>query len=415
MNKEKILFVVLPEQGHINPMIGVAQCIYQMKFEVAFFSQNDISEQLFKAGIHCKCYTPQAEPDIPDEFLVHGADFVNKMKDKGWMQLWIKTLLIDSVPFLVDELAEVVNSFEPDIIVSDPMVYATAIVAEKQGIPWAGISNSLNPVTPRQWTSDLIETLEKFKGERQALFSLFKRDVNFRVADLVSPWLNTVFTSETYISREFGENNFSFYVGTPFPTNGIRGDETDFPFDKINKNKKVVYMSLGSMVFYHPNLFLTVAKALEGLNVQLILSVGGLYYEGFEKEFSEESIVMPYVPQIQVLDKVDVMISHGGANSVLECMARGIPMALLPLCNDQFFQAKFMTKANTGIVLDAENPNVKTYRTGLIELINEDNVYHKNVQIIKNSLKNYKGAEEVADLICQLLKNRTPLKPSFEN
>ncbi|WKN42937.1 glycosyltransferase [Tunicatimonas pelagia] len=410
MNQQKVLFVVLPVQGHINPMIGVAQRIYQMKFEVAFFAQDDISEQLFKAGIHCTCYTPQREPDIPDDFTVQGADFAHKMKDKGWMQLWIKTFLIDSVPVLIDELTEVVNSFEPDIIVSDPMVYATAIVAEKRGIPWVGVSNSLNPVVPKGWTSDLTETHEKFKEERLALFSSISREIDFRVADVISPWLNTVFTSEEYISRELAENDFSYYVGAPFPANS-RGDETDFPFAKINKSKQVVYMSLGSMVFYHPKLFITVAKALEGLNVQLILSVGSLYSEGFDKEFPEDSIVLPYVPQLQVLDQVDVMVSHGGANSVLECMAKGIPMALLPLCNDQFFNAKFLERAKIGIVMDAKNPTVESYKTGLTKLLDEESIYRRNVQIMKNSLKNYGGAQEVADLVGQLLKNKTPLKP----
>lgn len=410
MNK-KILIVALPEKGHINPIIGVAQCLSKMNIEIGFFSQIDISKQLSKANLNCKHFTPKKNFDIPEEFAVDGKRFAEKLKDKLWMQKWIKTLLIDSTPPLVHEIKNVVNAFKPDIIVSDPMVYAAAIVAENSKIPWAGISNSLNPLTPKEWNSDLIETLNKFKTERLALFSSIKRNLNFRVADLISPWLNTVFTTETYIPRKFGENNNSFYVGKPFLLNEKRGDETPFPFEKLQNDKKKVYMSLGSMVYYHPVLFETIARALEGLNVQFIASVGSLYSEGFAKKFSNNSIILPYVPQLKLLKHIDVMVSHGGANSVTECLSMGVPLALLPLCNDQFFQAKFLKNAKAGIILDANNPDVATYKNAVIKLIEKDNVYKKNAQLIKKSFDNYGGPEQVSSLICKLLETKQQINP----
>lgn len=133
MKKKKILFVAIPERGHINPLIGIAKCLHEMEnINIAFFAQADISEQLKNANINCKCYTPKQNINIPDNFITHGADFAKKLKDKLWLQIWIKTLLIDSVPDQVNALEEVCHSFIPDLIVSDPMVYATSIVAEKE-------------------------------------------------------------------------------------------------------------------------------------------------------------------------------------------------------------------------------------------------------------------------------------------
>lgn len=408
--KRRVLFVVIPEKGHINPMIGVAQCMYKMNTDVAFFSQVDVSNQLKKANIFCKCYSPLKNPKIPDDLMVHGEDFAIKLKDKIWMQKWIKALLIDSVPNLVLELERVIKKFKPDIIVSDPMIYATAIVAENKNIPWVGISNSLNPLTPKAWKSDLIETLNKFHSQRLALFSSLKRDLDFRVADLISPWFNTVYTSEAYIPRDLSNNNVSIYAGKSFLINENRGDETNFPFEKLEKGKKKVYMSLGSMVYYHPILFETVAKALDGLNVQLILSVGGLCNSNFIKKFPDNAIISPYVPQLKLLKHIDIMVSHGGSNSVTECLSSGIPLALLPICNDQFFQAKFLKKAKAGIILDTDNPSQKTYRKKLIELLKEDNIYKKNAQLIKKSFNNYGGPKQVTDLIYKILKTGKPIK-----
>lgn len=410
MNK-RILFVVIPEKGHINPMIGVAQCLYKKQINIAFFSQIDISNQLKKAGINCKCYTPVTIPNIPDELIAHGEIFAEKIKDKIWMQKWIKTLLIDSIPSLVEELNQVVNLFNPNIIVSDPMVYATAIVAENKNIPWAGVSNSLNPLTPKDWNSELTETLNKYQAERLALFSSLKRHLDFRIADLISPWLNTVFTTESYIPRQISNNYISFYVGKPYYINKKRGDETFFPFDKLQKNNRKVYMSLGSMVYYHPILFETIAKALDGLDVQLILSVGELYSIDFVKKFPPNSIILPYVPQLKLLSHIDVMVSHGGSNSVTESLSMGIPLALLPLCNDQFFQAKFLKQAKAGIILDPNKPNVNAYKKALLKLLEPNNKYLKKAQRIEQSFNNYGGANQVSDLICKILKTGKPIKP----
>lgn len=291
MNRKKVLFVTIPERGHINPMIGVAKFFSREDMDIAFFAQLDVSKQLLQAGIRCECYTPRQNGKPQNNSVAHGAEFAEKLKDKIWMQEWIKTLLIDCVPEQVYGLNEAFDAFEPEIIVSDPMVYATSIVAEIKNVPWVGISNSLNPLTPKDWHSDLVETLDLYEDERLALFSSASRVVDFRIADLVSPWLNIVFTSEAYVPRYLSENDFSFYVGLPFPLDGKRGDETAFPFEKLIKGKKKVYMSLGSMLYYHPILFKTVAEALEGLNVQLILSVGELFYEDFSKEFSDDTIV----------------------------------------------------------------------------------------------------------------------------
>lgn len=411
MISKSILFITIPEKGHLNPLIGIAQYLQSTGIEIAFFAQADVSAQLHNANINCTCYTPTQTANIPSDFITKGAEFAQKIKDKEWLERWIKTLLIDIVPQQIKGITEVVNLCKPDVIVSDPMVYAAAIVAETKQIPWVGVSNSLNPITPKDWSCDLVNTLNKYHSQRLALFSDLNRDVRFSVSDLISPWLNIVFSTEAYIPRDLSNNDFSFYVGTPFPINNKRGDETAFPFAKLDKSKKKVYMSLGSQVYYYPDLFKTVSEALKDQNVQLILSVSELYNEGFDKEFPADSIVLPYVPQLDVLDKVDVMISHGGANSVLECMAKGVPIALLPLCNDQYIQAKFIDRAKTGVVLDAFNPNVVNYKNELIKLLEDNNQYKNNAQLVKESFTKYEGAKQASELILKLMKEQQPLTP----
>ena len=147
--------------------------------------------------------------------------------------------------------------------------------------------------------------------------------------------------------------------------------------------------------------------------MQLILSVGGLYSIDFEKKFPANAIILPYVPQVELLQHVDLMVSHGGSNSITESLSMGIPLAVIPLCNDQFFQARFLTRAKAGIVLDAKNPDVNKYRNALLELLAKNNIYKKNAQSIKESFDNYGGAKQIADLVCKVLRTGQPLKPNL--
>ncbi|GAA5038162.1 putative UDP-glucosyltransferase YojK [Marivirga lumbricoides] len=411
-NNKRILFVTIPEKGHINPMIGVAQALQKYGCNLAFFAVADISEQIKKAGLDIPVYFDKHPKSDKEAFLTRGKAFAEKIKNKEWMQQWIKTLLIDAVPEQIPVLEKVIDDFQPTLIVTDPMMYAAALVAESKKIPWAGISSSLNPITPDNWSCELTETLTLYQKEREQLFQKSAQTPHFKISDLISPWLNIVFSTEAYIPRWLSQNDFSFYVGTSFNEKN-RGDEQDFPFHLLKPNCKKVYMSLGSQVYYHPHLFKAVQEALMDTEVQLIFAVNELMNTDFIHELNENVIAVTYAPQLELLPHIDLMISHGGANSVMECLAHGKPIALFPLCNDQFLQARFIQEAKVGKVLDTETPDVKTYKKQLLLLLNEDTAEVKNARIIGKSFAQHNGPEEAAQLILELAKHKKPLKPEL--
>lgn len=409
MQHKRILIVTIPEKGHINPMIGVAQYLQRAGYELAFFAQANISAQLQAAGLHQQVFYSKAAAPAAD-FVTRGKVFVEKLADKAWLRKWIKTLLIDAVPAQVKELRTVVNSFQPDIIVTDPMVYAAVIVANEAGMPWAGVSSSLNPVTPDNWTCELTETLDELELHRKELLATAAWQPQFKVSDVISPWLNIVFSVEEYIPRRLSGNDFSFYVGHSFPA-GKRGDETTFPFERLLPGVKKVYMSMGSQIYYHPQLFATVAEALYDEDIQLIFSVNELFDTNFIHTLPANVIAVPYVPQLEVLQRVQLVITHGGANSVMESLASGVPVALLPVCNDQFLQAKFITAAGAGVVLDPQRPSAAIYRQQLLPLLKTGAKEQVRVAEIAAAFERKGGAAEAAALIETLYRTGKSVMP----
>ncbi len=412
MQNKRILVATIPEKGHINPMIGIAQHLQADGFELVFFSQQDISGQLQKAGLSVPVYSDPGAVNINESFVTRGKEFVERLADKAWLRHWIKTLLIDAVPAQVALLSAAVEHCRPDLIVADPMLYAVPIVAARCGIPWVGVSSSLNPITPHDWHCELTDTLDAFSEERSRLFADNGLKPHFKVSDAISSWLNLVFSTEAYMPRAVCGNDFSFYIGHSFPLH-TRGDESDFPFDKLRADKKKIYMSMGSQIYYHPQLFSAVAEAFAKEDVQLIFSINELYHTSFRQTLPPNVLAVPYAPQLRLLPLMDLVITHGGANSVMESMGNGIPIAMLPICNDQFLQARFITRAGTGILLDPQKPDPVEYKAKLLPLLSSDAPERKAAALIGQSFRQHGGAKEGAVLIEKLYTSGQPLKPIF--
>ena len=403
----RILFVTIPEKGHVNPLIGPAQVLADAGHELAFFAADDLTPQLARAGLSARSYTPGPAPPR----VSRGAAFVEQLRDRAWLRRWIAELLVESVPSQVPALRKLIRELRPHVVVTDPMVYAAVLAADAEGVPWAGVSSSLNPVTPGDWRCELTDTVRELSPARGRLFAAHGPVPRFAVCDAISPWLNTVFTVEDYAPRARSGNDFSFYVGAPEPQRA-RGDEQPFPWARLDEGAPLVYLSLGSQLFHHPELFVTVAAALADSDVQLVISAGDLAAdEPFLRRLPERTIVVSYAPQLPLLERAQLVLTHGGANSVVECLRRGLPMVMLPVCNDQHLQARFLLESGAGRVLDPTALTVENTRAAVLPLLTAGAPERKRAQAVGRAFSTRNGAARTAELIAALARSGQPQRP----
>ncbi|SIO55732.1 glycosyltransferase [Paraburkholderia phenazinium] len=400
---KRILFCVVPEKGHVNPCIGPAQHLQAADCEVAFYAPADISAQLEGAG-DFTFLGPRETPERHD--LSRGASFAANIRDAAWLRRWIHSLLIEYTPAQVDGIRAILRQWRPDVVVIDPLLYASAIAAELEELPWVAMSNSLNPVLPDTLDSELLATVRWLAPERDRLFARYGIEAHFRGCDILSPHLTLAFTTENLVGAAPQGVEL---VGPALPA-GARGDEPPFPWERIDAARPLVYMSLGSQLYYQPELFAKVIQATRATSAQLVLSVGELVDTDLPPVADERVIAVRYAPQLALLRRTHAFINHGGANSVMEALACGVPMLLSPFCNDQFHSAWFVERAGAGCRLDLEQASVQEIADAINDLLRPGPLRERAAQIGASYRRD--GSAEAARLIIELASGSHPATAS---
>ncbi len=183
-----------------------------------------------------------------------------------------------------------------------------------------------------------------------------------------------------------------------------------FPFDRLN-GKPLIYASLGTLQNNRPEYFQAIAKACEPLNVQLVISTGGRDVEALDLPSSV--IAVPYAPQLSLLSRASLCITHAGLNTVMECLRFGVPMVCVPVTNDQPAVAARVRWTGAGKVVPLAKLNPTALRAA-VQRVLDGPEFREAAQSLAPAVQDAGGVERGADIVLQVLNTRKPvgaLKP----
>jgi UDP:flavonoid glycosyltransferase YjiC (YdhE family) len=108
-----------------------------------------------------------------------------------------------------------------------------------------------------------------------------------------------------------------------------------------------------------------------------------------------------FLPQPSILPQVDLVITHGGNNTVTECFHNGKPMVVLPLFWDQVDNAQRVDETAFGVRLPAYDFE-DAQLTGAIDRLLGDARLRDRLAALSRRIQAGSGTAKAADLIERL-------------
>jgi MGT family glycosyltransferase len=143
----------------------------------------------------------------------------------------------------------------------------------------------------------------------------------------------------------------------------------------------------------------TILGAVETIpEVQVVLSVGKNINPDDLGAIPSNTIVVSTAPQIELLKRAELCITHAGLNTVLESLAQGVPMVAIPIAYDQPGAAARIAYHGVGEFVEIGNLSVERL-TRLIQWVLRSPNYRDRAAHFQRVIARTRGLDLAAALI----------------
>ena len=145
------------------------------------------------------------------------------------------------------------------------------------------------------------------------------------------------------------------------PLIDLERSRPSFPWERLDPTKALIYCALGSQAHRSPaaaRILATVLHAVQGReDWQLVMATSKDPEQLGLPPAPASAILVQSAPQLDLLERASVMITHGGTGSLRECIFFGVPMIALAHMRDQVGNAARVAYQGLGV---RENPRKVT-------------------------------------------------------
>lgn len=181
---------------------------------------------------------------------------------------------------------------------------------------------------------------------------------------------------------------------------------TDEPFTLAEAGRRTIYLSLGSLGSADTELMGRLIDVLGRTDYQVIVSMGPQHQE---LRLTGNMVGAEFLPQTSVLPLVDLVITHGGNNTVTESIHFGKPMIVLPLFWDQPDNAQRVQETGFGVRLDPYRFRDHELLDWIDRLVGDQRLAGR-LATISRRLQTAPGTVRAAELIEALARSRQPTR-----
>jgi len=321
----------------------------------------------------------------------------------------------------LEHLPQKIAETGAEALILDTGHSAIQLVPMRLGIPyihiWNGLNMDLSGSTPPTFFSwpPYEKTPEWEVAARKAEGMKFFHELVGPMVEVANSYVKkhgmqidfsgpTATTAKAVISQMPKEFDFpisswppQFHYAGPFHDAEAR-EQTPFPWEKLT-GQPFLYASLGTVVNGLGNVYRTILQAVEPLaGIQLVLSAGNHIDLKELEPFPSNAIVVRKAPQIELLKRALLSITHAGLNPALECLAQGVPMVAIPMGYDQPGVAARIAYHGVGEFVELDELTVERL-SELIQMVRRQPGYREKARAFQNLIARRPGLEVAADVI----------------
>jgi MGT family glycosyltransferase len=385
----KFLFVVPPFFGHISPTLSVGASLIARGHEVKWLGITPLAAEHIPPG--GEYIFPEGDLAAYQEELqqiLRRQDDGPKCSAPEIMKIAFEETYVPMARIMMKGLIKAVDAWKPDLIINDCVTFAGALCAHMKGIPCV----TTTPVPP-EVMGNTAQNAPKIFSWHEKLFRGLQEEFGLCSEHLLihSMKMNIVFTSREFAGVTDPLPHMKF-VG---PVKG-RPNHAAFDWDRLEKaNGPIVFVSLGTLlVDIRKDFFGKLIDAFADAPLTIVAATDPSIFESWPDNF----IVSSFVPQSKLMPKMDVVICHGGFNTVNDTFMNGLPMLIIPITYDHFHTAKLIENAGCGIKIRYKRLRIADMRAAVFELL-ENPVYKNASARIRKTFIAAGGNDKAVELL----------------
>ena len=338
----RVLFCTTGGLGHVLPLRPLGLAVRAGGHEVAWVTAPDALEPLEGAGFDLFVAGPGFEQGRQQFREAHagGAHLLGEQLSAFTFPRLFGAVL---APAMLEGVDQAVRRWRPDFVVHEPAALAAPLVCRQWGLRHLTHGYGLRP--PASYIDEAMRCFGpswRARGfDAPADGGLYRH----LYLDITPPSLQPLPPHEKDVYR------FNPYRARDADVESLPADVRRLVSDPLRGPR--IYVSFGT-VFHRSAAFLTAARAAARLGGAVVITVGPEGDARPLQALGAHVSVQQFVPQAALLPFCDLVVSHGGAGTLLGAAAQGVPQLVLPQAADHFRNARALVSAHAGQLVEPE-------------------------------------------------------------
>jgi zeaxanthin glucosyltransferase len=403
-----------PVPGHLHPFGALGRELIERGHRVTLFHMRDLESRVRAEGLD---FVPIGERDHPKGSLPESLAALGRLKGLSALKFTIRAVAKTTEMMLRDG-PQAMRASQVSMLLVDQTEAAGGAIAERLGIPFITVCNALAlnrepdvpspftawPYRPEWWararngfgyiasdrlTRPISQVVAAYRGK-------------WRLAPHRSP--DDSFSSLAQISQQPALFDFPrrrlpscfHYVG---PLRKASRLKVPFPWERLD-GRPLIYASLGTLQNSRLEIFRCFAEACAPLNVQLVITHGGGLDAKEAASLPGDAIVVSYAPQLELLARARLTLTHAGLNTVLDSLTYGVPLVAIPITYEQPAIAERIRYSGAGDTISLARLNPGRLRTMIARVLSPESPFIDGARRIGESIGSVEsGVCRAADIV----------------